>query len=102
MPLPASRRCFAPLAAASFLTLGALPLGAQVKPAASALDEAINAERYISPPEAAGVSLYTYPYEDHGPIARETVFDQWARWVAWLDKYVKGAGDAKPLATENE
>ncbi len=34
-------------------------------------------------------SLYMYPYEDHGPIARETVLDQWARWVAWLDKYVK-------------
>jgi dipeptidyl aminopeptidase/acylaminoacyl peptidase len=44
------------------------------------------------------VSLYLYPYEDHGPIARETVLDQWARWVAWLDKYVKNAGkkpDAK-------
>ncbi|HCT56886.1 MAG TPA: S9 family peptidase [Gemmatimonas aurantiaca] len=37
-------------------------------------------------------SLYMYPYEDHGPIAKETVLDQWARWVAWLDKYVKNAG----------
>jgi dipeptidyl aminopeptidase/acylaminoacyl peptidase len=37
-------------------------------------------------------SLYLYPYEDHGPIAKETVLDQWARWVAWLDKYVKNAG----------
>ena len=36
-------------------------------------------------------ALYMYPYEDHGPIARETVLDQWARWVAWLDKYVKNA-----------
>lgn len=36
-------------------------------------------------------SLYVYPYEDHGPIAKETVLDQWARWVAWLDKYVKNA-----------
>ena len=43
-------------------------------------------------------SLYMYPYEDHGPIARETVLDQWARWVAWLDKYVKNAG-AKPKVT---
>jgi dipeptidyl aminopeptidase/acylaminoacyl peptidase len=43
------------------------------------------------------VSLYLYPYEDHGPIARETVLDQWARWVAWLDKYVKNAGK-KPEA----
>lgn len=40
-------------------------------------------------------SLYMYPYEDHGPIARETVLDQWARWVAWLDKYVKNANQPK-------
>ncbi len=36
-------------------------------------------------------ALYMYPYEDHGPVARETVLDQWARWVAWLDKYVKNS-----------
>lgn len=36
-------------------------------------------------------SLYMYPYEDHGPAARETLLDQWARWTAWLDKYVKNA-----------
>ncbi|HEY4321617.1 MAG TPA: prolyl oligopeptidase family serine peptidase [Gemmatimonadales bacterium] len=43
-------------------------------------------------------SLYMYPYEDHGPVARETVLDQWARWTAWLDKYVKNANQpAKPL-----
>ncbi|MCE2902145.1 MAG: prolyl oligopeptidase family serine peptidase [Gemmatimonas sp.] len=40
-------------------------------------------------------SLYLYPYEDHGPIAKETVLDQWARWVAWLDKYVKNANGRK-------
>ena len=40
-------------------------------------------------------SLYMYPYEDHGPIARETVLDQWARWTAWLDKYVKNANRPK-------
>jgi len=40
-------------------------------------------------------SLYMYPYEDHGPVARETVLDQWARWVAWLDKYVKNANAKK-------
>jgi dipeptidyl aminopeptidase/acylaminoacyl peptidase len=39
-----------------------------------------------------------YPYEDHGPIARETVLDQWARWVAWLDKYVKNANLQKVTA----
>lgn len=43
-------------------------------------------------------SLYMYPYEDHGPIARETVLDQWGRWVAWLDKYVKNANAPKKPA----
>ncbi len=40
-------------------------------------------------------ALYMYPYEDHGPVAKETVLDQWARWVAWLDKYVKNANGKK-------
>ncbi len=39
-------------------------------------------------------SLYMYPYEDHGPLIEETVLDQWGRWVAWLDLYVKNAGNA--------
>jgi dipeptidyl aminopeptidase/acylaminoacyl peptidase len=34
-------------------------------------------------------ALYLYPYEDHGPAAKETLLDLWARWSAWLDKYVK-------------
>lgn len=41
------------------------------------------------------VSLYMYPYEDHGPATRETLLDLWARWVTWLDVYVKDA-DTKP------
>jgi dipeptidyl aminopeptidase/acylaminoacyl peptidase len=39
--------------------------------------------------QGKNAALYMYPYEDHGPVARETNLDQWARWVAWLDKYVK-------------
>ncbi len=35
------------------------------------------------------VAMYRYPLEDHGPAARETLLDLWARWAAWLDKYVK-------------
>jgi dipeptidyl aminopeptidase/acylaminoacyl peptidase len=35
------------------------------------------------------VALYEYPFEDHGPASRETLLDLWARWAAWLDKYVK-------------
>ena len=30
-------------------------------------------------------ALYMYPYEDHGPVAKETLLDLWARWAAWLD-----------------
>jgi len=37
------------------------------------------------------VQLVEYPYEDHGPAAKETVLDYWARASEWLDKYVKNA-----------
>ena len=40
-------------------------------------------------------SLYMYPYEDHGPATKETNLDMWARWVAWLDLYVKHANEPK-------
>ena len=39
-------------------------------------------------------ALYMYPYEGHGPIAKETTLDMWARWTMWLDMYVK---NPKPL-----
>jgi hypothetical protein len=44
-------------------------------------------------------SLYMYPYEDHGPATVETTLDLWARWVAWLDKYVKNGGRDEPRVT---
>jgi dipeptidyl aminopeptidase/acylaminoacyl peptidase len=48
-------------------------------------------------------ALYLYPYEDHGPVAKETLLDLWARWSAWLDKYVKNPKpDAKKAATTTE
>jgi dipeptidyl aminopeptidase/acylaminoacyl peptidase len=34
-------------------------------------------------------ALYIYPYEDHGPVGKETQLDMWARWIEWLDFYVK-------------
>jgi dipeptidyl aminopeptidase/acylaminoacyl peptidase len=40
-------------------------------------------------------ALYMYPLEDHGPASRETLLDLWARWAAWLDKYVKNPGKAE-------
>jgi dipeptidyl aminopeptidase/acylaminoacyl peptidase len=41
-------------------------------------------------------ALYLYPLEDHGPATRETLLDLWARWAAWLDKYVKNPEKAEP------
>ncbi len=51
-----------------------------------------NSERMFHVLESIGktASLYMYPYEDHGQIARETMMDMWARHIAWLDKYVLG------------
>src|SRR4029077_10623337 len=40
-------------------------------------------------------ALFMYPYEDHGPVSKETDLDQWGRWVLWLDKYVKNANKPK-------
>jgi dipeptidyl aminopeptidase/acylaminoacyl peptidase len=45
-------------------------------------------------------SLYMYQYEDHGPATVETHLDLWARWVAWLDKYVKNAGTGAAPITQ--
>jgi dipeptidyl aminopeptidase/acylaminoacyl peptidase len=58
----------------------------------------ISSERMMMALEGLGktASLYMYPYEDHGPAARETLLDQWARWTAWLDVYVKNAGKPQP------
>jgi dipeptidyl aminopeptidase/acylaminoacyl peptidase len=52
----------------------------------------INSARLFNVLESIGkpAALYMYPYEDHGQVARETLMDQWARWIAWLDKYVLG------------
>jgi len=50
----------------------------------------INTVRMYNVLESLGktAALYMYPYEDHGQIAQESLMDQWARWIAWLDKYV--------------
>jgi dipeptidyl aminopeptidase/acylaminoacyl peptidase len=43
-------------------------------------------------------ALFMYPYEDHGPATRESDLDQWARWIAWFDVYVKNpAKKDKPV-----
>jgi dipeptidyl aminopeptidase/acylaminoacyl peptidase len=51
----------------------------------------VNAEFLFASLRGLGkpAALYMYPYEGHGPLALETTLDQWARWTAWLDRYVK-------------
>ncbi len=34
-------------------------------------------------------AMYLYPLEDHGPAAKATLLDLWARWTAWLDVHLK-------------
>jgi dipeptidyl aminopeptidase/acylaminoacyl peptidase len=41
-------------------------------------------------------ALYMYPYEDHSVAAYASDLDQWARWVAWMDTYVKNARKPVP------
>ncbi len=62
----------------------------------------INSWRLFESLEFLGktASLYVYPYEDHGPATEETLLDLWARWTAWLDKYVKQASGEK-VTTED-
>ena len=43
-------------------------------------------------------ALYNYPYEHHGPATRETILDLWARWISWLDMYVKNPEKGKEKA----
>lgn len=51
----------------------------------------INSYRLFDALESLGkpAALYVYPHEDHGQIAIETRLDMWARWIAWLEHYVK-------------
>ena len=59
-----------------------------------------NSERMMHALNGLGktAALYRYPLEDHGPAAKETLLDLWARWTAWLDKYVKNP--QKPAVTK--
>ncbi|MEX2281169.1 MAG: prolyl oligopeptidase family serine peptidase [Gemmatimonadota bacterium] len=63
----------------------------------------INSIRLFNALEGLGktASLYMYPYEDHGPATKETNLDMWARWVAWLDTYVKNPKKDQPKVTTN-
>ncbi len=45
-------------------------------------------------------AMYMYPYEGHGPAAHETILDLWARWIEWLDIYVKDPARGKAKAAK--
>lgn len=38
-------------------------------------------------------ALYMYPYEDHSVATYQSDLDQWARWFAWFDLYVRNPGE---------
>ncbi len=40
-------------------------------------------------------ALFLYPYEDHSVATYQTDLDQWARWLAWFDMYVKNPAPPK-------
>lgn len=42
-------------------------------------------------------ALYMYPYEDHSVGTYQTDLDQWARWLAWFDIYVKNPKETKAV-----
>lgn len=50
--------------------------------------------------QGKNAALYMYPYEDHGPATQETLLDLWGRWTAWLDIYVKNAGNPTPKVVQ--
>jgi dipeptidyl aminopeptidase/acylaminoacyl peptidase len=44
--------------------------------------------------------LYMYPFESHGPSAKESYLDLWARWLAWFDRYVKAEETEAPTTED--
>jgi len=60
----------------------------------------INSPRMFSALSGLGkpTAMYLYPHEDHGPAAKESLLDLWARWAAWLDKYVMNPTKPEPKA----
>jgi len=52
----------------------------------------IQSERMIQALTGLGktAALYVYPFESHGPRAKENYLDLWARWLEWFDRHVKG------------
>jgi len=65
-----------------------------------------NSERMFAALNGLGktAALFMYPFEDHGQATQESRLDMWARWSAWLEKYVKngGAPAAARLTTDSE
>jgi dipeptidyl aminopeptidase/acylaminoacyl peptidase len=64
----------------------------------------INSPRLFNALSGLGkpTAMYLYPHEDHGPAAKETLLDLWARWAAWLDKYVMNPAKPEPKVEKSE
>lgn len=64
----------------------------------------IHSERMFQALDGVGkpAALYMYPYEAHGPIGKETQLDMWARWIEWLDVYVKHPERGHALQKEKQ
>jgi dipeptidyl aminopeptidase/acylaminoacyl peptidase len=43
-------------------------------------------------------AMYLYPFEDHGPAAKATLLDLWARWTAWLDVHLAPSTEKKAVS----
>lgn len=64
----------------------------------------INSERMFNALDGLGkdVALYVYPFEDHNPVAMDTILDMWARWIPWLERYLKGVVPPEPKPEEKK
>jgi len=60
----------------------------------------IQSERMIQALTGLGKTavLYIYPFESHGPRAKENYLDLWARWLEWFDRYVKGEAGSNTVS----
>ena len=58
----------------------------------------IQSERFLQALTGLGktAALYIYPFESHGPRAKATYLDLWARWLEWFDRYVKAEESEAP------
>ncbi len=65
----------------------------------------ISSKRMMAALQGLGkpAALYMYPYEDHSVATYASDLDLWARWIAWMDIYVKTGKTVAPVkAMQNQ